>query len=110
MPQENQHYVPRFMLRMFSNGKKPKVFVLDKSNDNEFQSNVKNLASEKGFYEIEIEEGVLSAEARLSKMEAQIAKVSHPPPCVPNAKYRLGGGEVDLPTRRRFHHAGWLLC
>lgn len=69
MPQENQHYVPRFMLRKFSSGKKPKVFVFDKSNDNEFQSNVKNLASETGFYELEVESGVFSAEASLSKLE-----------------------------------------
>jgi hypothetical protein len=69
MSQENQHYVPKFMLRMFSNGKKPKVFVFDKSNDNEFHSNVKNLASETGFYELDVVKKIFSAESDLSKLE-----------------------------------------
>jgi len=67
MPVENQHYVPRFILKKFSSGKKPKIWAFDKSNDKVFQTNIKNIASEKGFYEFEIPEAKSSEKVSMEK-------------------------------------------
>ena len=45
---EQQHYVPRFLLKNFTHGKKPKIFVYDKSNDGCFHANIKNIAARRG--------------------------------------------------------------
>lgn len=79
MPVENQHYVPKFILKKFSSGKKPKIWAFDKSNDKVFKTNVKNIASEKGFYEFiipEIESSeTVSMEKHLSSIEAMASPV-----------------------------------
>ena len=46
----NQHYVPQSYLRYFSPDRN-KIFVFDKFNQKEFQSNVRNVASERAFYD-----------------------------------------------------------
>lgn len=75
MPGEQQHYVPRFLLKNFSHGKKPKIFVYDKSNDTRFQTNIKNVAAENGFYELESGDDVLTMEPRLSQLEASTSGI-----------------------------------
>ena len=64
-----QHYVPQFILRNFSVGKKPQVFVFDKSDNRIFKTNIRNVASETGFYNFEIDEKSYSIETQLSKLE-----------------------------------------
>lgn len=56
MPQQtkNQHYVPQFMLRAFSNAES-RVSVFDKSTRRSFVSSPRNMASENGFYDFEID-------------------------------------------------------
>ena len=66
MPGEQHHYVPRFLLRNFTQGKKPQIFVYDKSNDKQFRTNIKNVAAESGFYDIEVEDGFLTLEPGLA--------------------------------------------
>ena len=75
MQGEQQHYVPRFLLKNFTHGKKPKIFVYDKSNDNRFHTNIKNIAAENGFYDLEFEDGVLTAEPSLARLEANTSGI-----------------------------------
>jgi len=75
MPGEQHHYVPRFLLKNFSRGKKPQIHVFDKSNDKVFQTNIKNVAAEKGFYDLEIEDAILSLEPGLSHIETKASRV-----------------------------------
>jgi hypothetical protein len=51
-----QHYVPQFLLSNFGKIKNDDVYihVFDKSNRNEFRTNIKNIASESGFYALKI--------------------------------------------------------
>lgn len=70
MPGEQHHYVPRFLLKHFTQGEKPKIFVYDKSNDNKFHTNIKNIAAENGFYDIEVDDGILTLEPGLAQLES----------------------------------------
>ncbi len=78
---ENQHYVPQFLLKHFARGKKKnKVWVFDKHADKAFQTSVRNIASEKGFYELEApgdgdnKETRGAIESHFSKMEQKAHK------------------------------------
>lgn len=75
MPGEQHHYVPRFLLKHFTKGKKPKIFVYDKSNDNQFRTNIKNIAAENGFYDIEVDDGILTLEPGLAHLEANTSGI-----------------------------------
>lgn len=75
MQGEQQHYVPRFLLKNFTHGKKPKVFVYDKSNDKRFHTNIKNIAAENWFYDLEVEDGVLTMEPSLARLEANTSGI-----------------------------------
>lgn len=71
---ENQHYVPQFLLRNFSipekKGKDEQIYVFDKHTDKIFPTNIKNIASERGFYDFYIGEEDRSLEPSLSDLEA----------------------------------------
>lgn len=75
MAGELQHYVPRFLLKNFATGKKPQVFVYDKSNDRQFKTNIKNIAAETGFYDIEVGDGRLTLEPKLGHLETNASSV-----------------------------------
>lgn len=75
MPGEQQHYVPRFLLKNFARGKKPKIWGYDKSNDKQFHTNIKNVAAENGFYDLEVEDGVLTFEPGLAHLEANTSGI-----------------------------------
>lgn len=75
MAGEQQHYVPRFLLKNFTHGKKPKIFVYDKSNDKRFHTNIKNIAAENGFYELEVADGILTLEPSLAHLEANTSGI-----------------------------------
>jgi|SRR5581483_3606080 len=49
----DQHYVPQFLLRGFSSGKRKQLYVFDKALGRVFRSSVRNLACERNFYEFE---------------------------------------------------------
>lgn len=70
---ENQHYVPQFLLRNFSSpekkGKEKQICVFDKHTDKTFPTNIKNIASERGFYDFYIGEEDCSLEPSLSDLE-----------------------------------------
>ena len=75
MPGEQQHYVPKFLLKNFTRGKKPQIHVYDKSNDRRFKTHIKNIAAEAGFYEIELEDSVLTVEPSLSDLETHASAI-----------------------------------
>jgi len=73
---ENQHYVPKMLLRNFSieEGAKrghEQVHVLDKSNSRTFIANIRNVAAAFDFYEAEMAGQVVNAEAILSELEGR---------------------------------------
>lgn len=70
-----QHYVPQFLLRNFSNGKKAQVWVYEKSSNRIFPSNVKNVASESRFYDFVSDGQPLTIEPWLSELEGQAKSV-----------------------------------
>ena len=70
-----QHYVPRFLLRNFCTGKKPKLWAYDKSTAKSFETNIQNVAGERDFYEAEIGDRILSLEEGLSAMESKTAAI-----------------------------------
>ncbi len=72
---KNQHYVPQFILKNFSNGKKDQVCVFDKKVGGNFKSNVKNIASENGFYNFKVDNEDYSLEPLLCNIETSSAKI-----------------------------------
>jgi hypothetical protein len=70
-----QHYVPQFLLKQFSSGKKPQVWVYDKATGNKFKSHIKNVASEQGFYDFKFKGNELTIEPSLSNIESHASKI-----------------------------------
>lgn len=70
-----QHYVPRMLLKNFAFGKKRKVWVYDKQQDAEYETNIKNIAAEKGFYNISNSDGLFSMEPDLQRLESHCSRV-----------------------------------
>lgn len=62
-------------MKNFSHGKKPRVFVYDKWNNKHFPTNIKNIAAESGFYDLEVEDGVLTMEPGLARLEANTSGI-----------------------------------
>lgn len=75
MAGEQHHYVPRFLLKNFTHGKKPNIFVYDKSNDKRFRTNIKNIAVENRFYELKLPDGILTLEPELADLETNSAQI-----------------------------------
>ncbi len=72
---ENQHYVPQFLLRNFSIPQKSnQIYVFDKHIDRAFSTNIKNIASERDFYNFNAGEESISLEGNLSSLEAEAQK------------------------------------
>lgn len=73
---KNQHYVPRFILKNFAfNSGNNQVYVYDKKEDNSFPTNIENIATEKGFYNIEIKGKKATIETSLSNIEDGAANI-----------------------------------
>ena len=51
--QTDQHYVPQLLLRGFATDKRKQLYVFDKSTGKVFRSSVRNLACERGFYQLQ---------------------------------------------------------
>jgi hypothetical protein len=78
---QNQHYVPQFLLRNFGKGKKRnrKIWVFDKNEESVFRTSVRNIASEKAFYDLTVtgdegEKVAVDFERTFSKMEKEADK------------------------------------
>lgn len=72
-----QHYVPQFYLRRFAERKKKGhfIFCYDKQTGRVFQTHVRNVASEKGFYDLKYQGKTITLEPSLARMESQFHKV-----------------------------------
>ena len=68
----NQHYVPQSYLRRFATGG-GQVYVFDKSQAKQFKSNIKNVASERYFYDLPADEA--DKDADLQRLEKIFQKV-----------------------------------
>lgn len=59
---QNQHYVPKFILRNFlANPKKEQVHVFSKSSGRGFTTSIKNIMAERRFHEFSIDENYLAS-------------------------------------------------
>jgi hypothetical protein len=67
---KKQHYVPQFLLKHFSFGKKNKIFTFDKAKCRSFPTTVRDSASENGFYNFPINGEKYTLEDKLSKLES----------------------------------------
>jgi len=70
-----QHYVPRFILKNFGTGKKCQVYVFDKHQEKVFTTNIRNAATEQGFYELNVEGVIYSIEPSLGNIETEASKI-----------------------------------
>ena len=71
----NQHYVPRFLLRHFCAGARPRIWAYDKSTGKSFETSVDNVAVERNFYDAKIGDSILSLEEGLSKLESRASVI-----------------------------------
>lgn len=71
---KNQHYVPRMLLKNFSN-EKEQIQVFNKKNNKKFYANIKKIASEKHFYNFDINGTELTMENLLTSIEGDAASV-----------------------------------
>lgn len=75
MDPKQHHYVPRFLLKNFASGKKPYICVFDKHKETCFRTNIKNIAAEKGFYNLETADSALTLEPSLAHLEDRASSV-----------------------------------
>lgn len=71
----NHHYVPQFALRHFSLPHKNRIAVYDKMENKVFVSSVRNVACEKDYYRISMDDVFPSFESRLANFEDISSKV-----------------------------------
>ena len=74
---KKQHYIPQFLLRNFSKGRKnkAKVWVLDKRNGRTYQASARNAGHENFFYEYHGESGDLELEKLTQKIDSIGAEI-----------------------------------
>jgi len=70
-----QHYVPQFILRNFCLNENEQIYAFDKKTEKIYQTNIKNVAAESGFYNFKRDEVSFSAENNLGNLETTTAKL-----------------------------------
>lgn len=68
-----QHYVPQLLLRRFSGARDGQIWAFDKQTGRAFPTATKNIAAEKDFYDLELDEVILTLEPSLASLEAVVA-------------------------------------
>lgn len=71
---KNQHYVPRFILKRFSE-RKEQIWVFDKQKERKFKTNIKNVGAETSFYDFKFKEYEVTFEPSLSEVEGNISTI-----------------------------------
>ena len=71
---KNQHYVPRFILKRFTE-RKDQIWVFDKSNSRKFKTNIKNIAAENGFYDFMFQKNEVTFEPSLALIEGNVSTI-----------------------------------
>jgi hypothetical protein len=74
MSDENQHWVPKFLIKNFADGD-GRVFCLDIHTDRVTKPSPRQAASEKGFNDFRVEGEAISFEHRLEKIETRAAPI-----------------------------------
>ena len=72
---KNQHYVPQFLLKKFCFNKDSQIYVFDKSKEVVFETNIKNVAAENGFYNFKADGTTFSIEHDLGNLETATAEI-----------------------------------
>ena len=72
---KNQHYVSQFLLNNFQIDSTNQIYCFDKTNDKIFKTNIKNVACEKWFYDIDEGNPNSSLEQDLSQLEGRVAPI-----------------------------------
>jgi len=67
---KKQHYVPQCLLKNFSFGEKNRIFAFDKIRGKKISTNVRDSASENGFYNLKINGEDHTLEHKLSNLES----------------------------------------
>ena len=70
---KHQHYVPRVLLRAFTTGRSQQVYVFDKTDSRVFRTSIRNVAGQRGFYDVDTPLGKASLEPTLSRLESAVA-------------------------------------
>lgn len=70
-----QHYVPQFLLRGFTRGKKKRIHVFDKQTSSAFATKPSKIAAENQFYDVDVEGVTLTLEPWLSALESTSARI-----------------------------------
>lgn len=71
-----QHFVPRLLLREFTDLDSGLVYVYDKHDDRAFQATPKRIGAQNSFYDLEVSESItLTAEEGLSRVEGSASKI-----------------------------------
>lgn len=70
-----QHYVPQFVLKHFCPDKKPQIYAFDKEKEKVIRTNIKNVASESGFYNFDTGDEQHSIEPMLTMLETEASHV-----------------------------------
>jgi hypothetical protein len=70
-----QHYVPQFILRNFCIGNTAQLLVFDKLKERIFLTNIRNVAAEKGFYDLDIRGISTTMEFGLSELEGKSSPI-----------------------------------
>ncbi len=71
----DQHYVPQLLLRGFATVKRKQVYAFDKQTERVFRSSVRNLACERGFYDLGDGEDKSGHDQWLGQLEEQAGPV-----------------------------------
>ncbi|WP_435787162.1 DUF4238 domain-containing protein [Alteromonas sp.] len=72
---KKQHYVPQFLLKNWSKGKKEKIHIFDKKENKVFSSSVRDAGHENNFYEDEILGYQSNTEIKLAELETIAAPI-----------------------------------
>lgn len=72
---KKHHYVPQFLLKNFSIGKKKRIYVFDKRSSRIFASHVRDIAHENHFYKDDDLEFDIDTETKLASLESECAPI-----------------------------------
>src|SRR5437773_1491037 len=71
----NQHTVPQLLLRGFTDLATGEICVYDKLTDKVFKTGTAGIAAEKGFYDYKTEDGMLTIDPGLTRLEGDVLPI-----------------------------------
>jgi hypothetical protein len=103
---DDQHYVPKLLLRQFAVKKKNEwyIHVFDKHEGKTFFTNVRNVATERGFYELSIPGRTLQFDETLTFLEGRTATAFQVDNAISHKRLDARGKGVDWHVHCRSAH------